>query len=226
MEKYIIIFVCAINVTFAQVIITSQAVIFKASNNWNIGFGKTTEIKQASKNSYQLEYILNGPLVQNNGKPVGGYIDNKNLMQSWTKPLDIDDNFNKQNGIFGKVKNDRMVLIPYQEFDKETEFEWAFQNGRILLLDGKNDHNPNSSNKLIRSGLGFNSSGELIGIISKIPVSFYELSEIFKSQECTNAIFLDGADTYTGFRSKDRTDNIGIFHPDAIKIQFYSTVLN
>lgn len=46
--------------------------------------------------------------------------------------------------------------------------------------------------RLIRSGAGILPDGKVVFVLSKDPVSFYELAQYFLSLGCVNASFIDG----------------------------------
>lgn len=188
--------------------------VFKLSINSEIGFGKNTKI------SKDLHFVVNGPLVGTNGKPVGGYYDRR-LRKKWIVPSNKRGNFSKRNGIFGQDSLGRMFMFPYNKWIKIKEtvgIKWAFQNGQMLVLDSANWQNPNSKSKYVRSGIGYLASGKIIVIVSRKKVTLWSFAEKFRKEGCTNAIFLDGAGAYVGNALAGEKEG---FKSDATKLQFF-----
>lgn len=188
--------------------------VVNLKNNSDIRFGKSSKVDR------HLSFVVNGPLVNSHGTPVGGYVDNGIQIQSWIAPVVGGGNFAQQNGIFGLKDDGNMILLPYQKWD-HTRLKWGFQNGRMLLLDGKNLHNSQSTNRYFRSGIGFKKDNTLVVIVSRIPVTYWELANKFKEEGCTNAIYLDGytgLNGYVGYATE--LEKIGMIE-NATKLQFY-----
>ncbi|PTT72029.1 phosphodiester glycosidase family protein, partial [Chryseobacterium sp. HMWF001] len=74
------------------------------------------------------------------------------------------------------------------------EIKYATQSGPILLIDGK--INPifkkDSKNINIRNGVGILNDGNIVLIMSKKEVNFYNFASVFKESGCTKALYLDG----------------------------------
>ena len=82
---------------------------------------------------------------------------------------------------------------------KSTDFksdgvQYATQSGPMLLIDG--DFHPrfnkNSNNFHIHNGVGILPDGNILFVMSKSPVRFYDLASYFKERGCKNALYLDG----------------------------------
>lgn len=183
--------------------------VIKAFNPYHVGFGQSFE------NNQYLDAIVNAGLVHPNGSLVGAIVDGKQAnagerIPQTIKPIPPDPvggNFALKNAIIGLDENEQMRIFKYGDpvLDK-TKFIWAFQNGPYLLIDDVNDHNPESTNKFIRTGLGYNDANELVFIKSSQPVSFYEFAQIFKTEGCKNAIYLDGnVEKYLGYKVTDKS---------------------
>ena len=78
----------------------------------------------------------------------------------------------------------------------------------MLVIDG-NIHpifNEQSQNRHIRNGVGVMADGNIVFVISRQPVTFYEFAQVFKVRfQCQNALYLDGAisDMYLPSRGFD-----------------------
>lgn len=217
--------------------VESGVFVYEVKDKKNVGFGKNIEsIDKVA--DYQIDFVVNWPLVKDeitkvitvdeNGQqheeeymlPRWWYIDNGQQQQNFIDPAPIWKNFGDNNWIFGLDKNWNLYVVPYADLNKkQIDWQWAFQNWPILLLDGQNPHSPNTKSKLNRSGIWYKKDGTLIVIYAEKPVNFWEFAELFRKQDCTNAIFLDGETSYAGYADK------GVSHwylkDNAIKLQFY-----
>ena len=198
------VFVC--NTLFAQIIFKTQ--------NPNIGFGKATN----SITNIYMDFVVNGPLVEADGSPVGGYIDNGVTMKAWTSPEIGGGNFAIDNGVFGLGIDGKLYMVSNNEKQSLPQMKWAFQNGPILVKNSLNVRGT-SQNKVPRSGIGFTKDGALVVIVSLSPVTFYEFAQLFVNQNCLSAIYLDGG-PYVGCSDKQST--YGTMVANATKLQFFN----
>ncbi len=204
--------ICTI-VSYGQIFQSNENFeIIRLTNNRSIGFGKSSNTNQ------YLHIIVNGPLVNENGRPVGGYVDNYAQRKEWVNPSTKNGNFAADNCIFGLDVEGKMRLIPYKNFSHTTNFIWAFQNGRRLLHNGVNKHNASSPNKYIRSGIGFDQNNNIYIIVSKTPVTYWQLAQEFKKTGCKEALYLDGNEAYVGIAYNGYKKG---FNTNAIKIQCF-----
>ncbi|MEO1653305.1 MAG: phosphodiester glycosidase family protein, partial [Bacteroidota bacterium] len=73
---------------------------------------------------------------------------------------------------------------------------------------------PGSHNKYIRSGVGVISPNQIVFIISRQPVNFYDFARIFRDYfKCKNALYLDGAISKMFLPEIGRFDLGGEFGP-------------
>jgi uncharacterized protein YigE (DUF2233 family) len=165
-----------------------------------------------------MDFCVNGPLVYTDGSPVGGYIDNGIQIQEWMEPAVGGGNFAVGNGIFGVDTYGDFHMVSYENRNELPQMRWAFQNGLMLVQNGINIRGTSPS-KNIRSGIGYDTEGNLVVIVTLEPATLYELAELFIYMDCVNAIYLDGAAPYVGFSRNDGKRS-GMVE-DAIKLQFY-----
>ena len=208
----------------------------KKEDVWNIWFG-TNSKPTDNKDGYRLSFTVNGPLVWSDGKPVWWYIvldtDRKthrktqNIASKQIKDFvepdpNKKDNFNTRNGIFGLWTDGELHLLGYEEYKgSPISFKRAFQNGPILMKDGINVCNINSTSKCNRSGIWFNkNTWDAMVIYSDEPVTPYEFAEKFKDRGCTDVIFLDWESLYAWY--EDESGKHWNLQEKAIKLQFYT----
>ncbi len=163
---------------------------------------KTVKIRVPSK-GWQENYDLwiNGPLFDNDGMTVGGYIERGIQIKSWVDPSSMTGNFNWENGIIGQKTNGDFFICKYKDKPKiATGIKWAFQNGMILRIDGKNNIK-SGSKKYARSALGWNSNNEIVVVFTTKPIPAKDFPPLLASIGVDNAIYLDGANI--GYEDKN-----------------------
>jgi hypothetical protein len=169
------------------------------------------------KLSNKEDYIfISGPLVHGitkkneNGEDVldhyttytGGVINNGLVQKPFVKSSNEGGNFADNNGIVFIGSDGKMKLYTETEFStlpssEKSKARLAFQNGPILLNNGKNPHdaqNTDPKKKTKRLGMGCDSNGNVKFIYSDVPMNLYEFGEKMRASGCVNAMFLDGKD--------------------------------
>lgn len=186
--------------------------VFYPTND--VGFGKNSKISEL------MPWVVNGMLFESDYSPTGGYIDNGVQKKSWTDPATKTGNFATRNGIFGKTKTGKIILLSYEDLNLLPPMQWAFQNGPILIYNGKNECNKSSDSYYTRSGIGYRYDGSLVVVIAKQPCTPWQLAEKLLKEDCLNAMYLDGGPS-TGYAVYDANESWG-FDPTAIKLQFFN----
>jgi len=200
-------------ISFVLFAVTNGVTYYKVSPKLNVGFGVASNCET---NQY-MDFCVNGPLVGSDGLPVGGYIDNGFQKKPWAEPGLGGGNFAVDNGIFGVGKDGRMYMVSYEKRHILPQMRWAFQNGPMLVQDGKNLRGA-SSTKFKRSGIGFNASNEIVVIVSENETTFQEFAQLFVEAGCISAIYLDGG-PYVGWsNNKGRSGMMD----ESIKLQFFN----
>jgi len=200
-------------ICFALFAVADGVTYYKTSPTLNVGFGTASDCKT---NQY-MDFCVNGPLVGTDGLPVGGYIDNGIQKKFWTDPEQGGGNFAVDNGIFGLGSDGKMYMFSYENKNMLPEMKWAFQNGPMLVQDGKSLRGT-SSTKFKRSGVGFNALNEIVVIVSENEVTFHEFAQLFVEVGCISAIYLDGG-PYVGWSKNE--GHSGLVEK-AIKLQFFN----
>lgn len=211
----------------AKVLIIDKANTRDSQGNGNVvGFGVNQQRNTKEANNYCA--WVNGSLVHPDGSVVGTIVDNNSVIMGgtknkiprvndqikWVDPKSGRGNFADTNGIFGMKKNGGFFLIRYEEQNQldNSEIQWAFQNGPILLSNGENPHNPNSTSNYYRTGIGF-INNKLIVLSSTQKCNLHDFGMLFKEKyNVDNAIYLDGYPDqrdYIGMKSSD-TDNTNV----------------
>lgn len=115
------------------------------------------------------------------------------------KNLNINDGggnfYLKPNGVFSISSDGQVNIQETLKFDQTSHNSFAIQSGPMLVIDNKlNDILPNDSPNLnIRTAVGL-SDDELVFVISKSEVNFFQLAEFMKTEmKCSNALHLESA---------------------------------
>ena len=143
----------------------------------------------------RLTFAMNAGMYHGDFTPVGLYVeDGKEL-----RPLNLshgEGNFFLQpNGVFA-ITSAGAFIIPSDEYptiQKSTIL--ATQSGPLLVINGRTHpaFKPTSTSRLYRNGVGVVSPKQVVFAISEDPVSFFEISLLFRDHlHCKNALFLDG----------------------------------
>ena len=132
--------------------------------------------------------------------PLGLHLENGKTLRPLNLKAGFGNFYLKPNGVFyfgpkgaGILESGRFVRFT-RVFTK-TVLEGATQSGPLLVRGGKINpvFIPNSSNKLIRSGVGVSKSGKVYWVLSSGAVNFYDFAAFFRDTlGCSNALFLDG----------------------------------
>ena len=151
-----------------------------------------------TKEERQLLFAMNaGPFLPfPKGNPMGLFVENGKVRSPLNLNEGIGHFFKKPNGVFfvGERGTGIIESSQYPRLDEKIFF--ATQSGPILVYRGNihPDFDPSSTNRYIRSGVGLIAQEEIVFVVSKNPVNFYEFAELFQKHFlCKMALYLDGA---------------------------------
>jgi len=132
--------------------------------------------------------------------PLGLHLENGKTLRPINLGAGFGNFYLKPNGVFyfgpkgaGILESGRFVRFT-RAFAK-TVLDGATQSGPLLVRGGKINaaFMPNSSNKLVRSGVGVSRTGKVYWAVSSGAVNFYQFAAFFRDTlKCPNALFLDG----------------------------------
>lgn len=165
-----------------------------------------------SKNE-NLKFATNGGMFEINNIPKGIYIENSRILNK-IDPSKGNGNFYLQpNGVFYFTKNKEPNIVETEKFQYNPNIQFATQSGPILLING--NINPifqeQSKNLNIRNGVGILENGNVVFVMSKTEVNFYNFALLFKELGCKNALYLDGFVSRTYFPEKKWVQEDGDF---------------
>jgi uncharacterized protein YigE (DUF2233 family) len=168
------------------------ALIWKDDNGQVLNSIQNLKSFVESKNK-ELLFATNGGMYDQKYAPIGLYIENGKQIKRLNMAAGPGNFHLKPNGVFYITNSNKAGVSVTENFvDKDIKF--ATQSGPMLLIDG-NLHSAfkeGSTNLNIRNGVGILPNGDVIFVISKVPVNFYDFANFFKARNCQNALYLDG----------------------------------
>ncbi len=178
--------------------------------------------KLKQKSISKLLFAINAGMFEPNRRPVGL------LIQQGERKADLNlssighGNFYSlpPNGVFAIDENDKAIIVSTDVFRKKharsfRTLKLATQSGPMMVIDGKFNKafNKGSRNKHIRNAVGITQGGEVIFVISKVPVNFYEFSELLRDElKCSDALYLDGAISQAWIRKEKQLRSVNGRH--------------
>lgn len=161
----------------------------------NLNFGSIQNLKLwLEGNKRKLVFAMNAGMYKQDGSPQGLYIENKKTLS----PLDTSSGngnfYLKPNGVFYLTITNTAVVCNTALFKDSGDIKYATQSGPMLVIGGQihPSFKAESTNLNIRNGVGILPTGEVVFVISKVPVNFYDFAAYFKNMGCKNALYLDG----------------------------------
>ena len=146
-----------------------------------------------SKNK-KLLFSTNGGMYKKDNSPQGLFIENK-IVKSEIDTSNGNGNFYlKPNGVFYLTTDKNPMICKTEDFVNNGKIKYATQSGPMLVIDGEihTAFKKNSTNLNIRNGVGILPNNQIVFVISKKEINFYDFAEYFKKLGCKNALYLDG----------------------------------
>ena len=93
------------------------------------------------------------------------------------------------------TKSRQAFVVPTHGFEVTSDIDYATQSGPMLIVDGKINPKltPGSSSLRVRNGVGVLPDGQVMFVLSKRFVTFYDFAHYFQQQGFQNALYLDGS---------------------------------
>jgi len=179
--------------------------------------------KQLASEDKRLLFAANAGMYEPGKKPgqnqpKGLYIEKGKRLRPLIKDKKGYGNFYMQpNGVFWIDKRLKPHVTPTDSFPAyRKQAYYATQSGPMLVHSNQINSifRLGSTNLNIRNGVGVNTKGQLVFIISRRPVNLYDFASIFRDQyDCPNALYLDGAISQTFLPALGREDGGRNFGP-------------
>lgn len=162
----------------------------------------------------KLVFAMNAGMFKSDFSPLGLYIEKGETVAKLNKTQTAYGNFYLQpNGIFYLTKEKKAVVCKTENFKPNKNIEYATQSGPMLVIEGKlhPKFTKNATSVHFRNGVGILPNGNLLFVMSKEKVNFYDFATFFKNKNCKNALYLDGFVSKTYLPDKKANDLGGDF---------------
>lgn len=187
---------------------------WKDANNNN--FSSIGNLKNnLYKESQELVFATNGGMYKRDHSPQGLYIENFEIKAKLDTSFGKGNFYLKPNGVFYISNTNKATICTTEDFLFNKNTKWATQSGPMLVINNKihSAFKEGSKNLNIRNGVGILENGNVVFVMSKKEVNFYDFATYFKELGCKNALYLDGfvSRTYLPEKKWIQTDgNFGV----------------
>lgn len=167
----------------------------------------------AESENKTLVFAMNGGMYDKDFSPKGLFIENGKTLTKLDKVQKAFGNFYLQpNGVFYLTNENKGVVCKTEEFEN-INVKFATQSGPMLLINGEMHPKfiKGSKNLNIRNGVGILPNGNILFVMSKQKINFYDFATYFKYKGCKNALYLDGYVSKTYLPEKNWIDSGGNF---------------
>lgn len=158
-------------------------------------FGSIENLKSfVEKKNQELKFAMNGGMFKKGQLPQGLFIEN-GVTRAPLDTLSGPGNFYlKPNGVFYLTKDGQPNICLTNDFHDNGQINFATQSGPMLLVEGRIHpaFKNGSTNLNIRNGVGILPDNNVVFVMSKEEINFYDFAVFFKSLGCKNALYLDG----------------------------------
>tara|TARA_B110000046_G_scaffold185004_1_gene225192 strand:- start:1672 stop:3180 length:1509 start_codon:yes stop_codon:yes gene_type:complete len=145
-------------------------------------------------------FLTNPGIVVDGCEPIGLFINDFQVKNQINSKSGTGNFYSLQPNGALLIAEDEAIICNSDQIQYHSNTRIGLQSGPMLVSDGKiNLHfNPNSKNTFLRNGVGIykdnKGNNHLIFVISSLPVSFYEFSDLFLSRlNCQNALCLESS---------------------------------
>jgi uncharacterized protein YigE (DUF2233 family) len=177
--------------------------------------GNAKVLKQyVTANGGELLFATNGGMYLKDQTPQGLYINNGEVKTKLDTVQSAYGNFYMQpNGVFYISNNDKANVCTSSNFIESNTIKYATQSGPMLVIDGElhPKFQKESKSKFVRNGVGVLPNGDVLFVMSKEVINFYDFATYFKNKGCKNALYLDGFVSRTYLPSKNWIQEDGGF---------------
>jgi len=188
---------------------------FYYKNDSSENFSNHKRLKEYLKNqNSELLFAVNGGMYKKDFSPQGLYIEDGKVISDIEARKEGYGNFYLQpNGIFFIDNKGVGAIKETTKVNDFTNIKYATQSGPMLVIDGEihDKFRKGSTNLHIRNGVGILPNGNLLFVMSKEKINFYDLALYFKNNKCKNALYLDGFVSRTYLPSKNWIQEDGNF---------------
>ena len=169
---------------------------------------------ELNKKGKKLVFAMNAGMFKTDFSPLGLYVENGKTITKLNTIQKAHGNFYWQpNGVFYLTKEKKAIICTSKNFKPNANIQYATQSGPMLVIDGKlhAEFKKGATSVHYRNGVGILPNGNLLFVMSKEKVNFYDFATFFKNKNCENALYLDGFVSKTYLPSKNANDLGGNF---------------
>ncbi len=152
--------------------------------------------RQLAKSGVKLLAAMNGGIFDKSYAPLGLQVERGQQLHQLNARTKAFGNFYMQpNGVFMLGAGGAKILSTQEFIRTQPNALEATQSGPMLVQDNKinSKFQKNSSNQLVRNGVGVQTGSSVHLVISQSWISFYDFAAFFKDVlHCPNALYLDG----------------------------------
>lgn len=163
----------------------------------------------------KLLFAMNGGMYKTDNSPLGLFIE-ETMVKSPLNEKSAGGNFYlKPNGVFYITTDNQVTICTTENFKSNSKIKYATQSGPMLIINGHIHpaFKKGSANLNVRNGVGVLPNGQILFVMSKTGINFFDFAEYFKKAGCKNALYLDGfvSRTYLPGKNWIQTDgNFGV----------------
>lgn len=167
----------------------------------------------AGKNR-ELVFATNGGMFNPSHEPNGLFVSEGVTIQPLNLQSGKGNFYLKPNGVF-LIGGGQAHIMPSEDYPNYSgPVRFATQSGPLLLHQGQihPGFSPKSQHRFVRNGVGLLKNHQLVFLISRQPVNFYQFAEVFRDYYgCEEALFLDGGISKMYLPELERHDLEGDF---------------
>jgi len=199
-----------------RVDLKKQNLKFYWKNNNNQPFGNLKKLKDWLDSSGQkLVFATNGGMYKTDNSPLGLFIEATKEITKLNTRSGNGNFYLKPNGVFYITTDSQANICKTENFRSNSRIKYATQSGPMLVIDGQihPTFKKGSTNMNIRNGVGLLPNSQILFVMSKTEINFYDFADYFKKAGCKNALYLDGfvSRTYLPGQNWIQTDgNFGV----------------
>ncbi len=162
----------------------------------------------------ELVFATNGGMFNPRHEPNGLFVSDGTTVQPLNLASGKGNFYLKPNGVL-LIGGGQAQIMPSEDYLRYTgPVRYATQSGPLLLHQGQihSGFDPKSRHRFVRNGVGLLKSNQLVFLISRQPVNFYQFAEVFRDYYgCEEALFLDGGISKMYLPALERHDLEGDF---------------
>lgn len=180
----------------------------------NKPFGSLQNLKDwLDSNGQKLVFAMNGGMYKTDNSPLGLFIESTKVVTPLNTRSGNGNFYLKPNGIFYLTTDNKAIICKTENFKFNSSIKYATQSGPMLVIDGQihPSFKEGSTNLNIRNGVGILPDGQILFLMSKTGINFYDFADYFKKAGCKNALYLDGFVSRTYLPAKQWTQTDGNF---------------